>query len=528
MMELLNAATLPGVSDEDERVTMKQDAAIDDLLLALLRLWRVCLTPNSFVTAEDLAASLAAPSSSVLNWMHEHVAPAAELVGIRLFRWSDILEAASRRYPLPDLIRSHQRESGRSAASARAPADLEHLHVSPVGSTGPETWWSHRQTKQHLRVDGRTLLARMAVRKLRNWWWVDIRHEGTRYRKRSPENSRAGAQAYELVLRQRLAKSEPISGRDADRVVATFAQFAQQWFETYVRANNKPSEQYAKKSVLRTHLVPYFGRTPLSEISNGHIEQFKAKKRLDGLSPKRINNILTILNTCLKAAMDWSVIESVPRIKLLKTTPPQIEFLEPFELQQLLSNQCEPEWQAMITVAARTGMRIGEIVTLMWQDIDFDRSSITVRRSLSANQITATKNYKIRHIPMTVDVKALLASMRQDEGFVFHRPHRQDEYQSRYTAHAALQRACARSHIRRIGWHTLRHTFASHLVMKGVSIYIVQRLLGHSSISQTERYAHLASSTLHEAISVLNQASVDQGQSFGHYLVNIPAEQVTP
>jgi len=366
----------------------------------------------------------------------------------------------------------------------------------------------------------------MAVRRLRKWWWVDFRHEGNRYRKKSPENSRAGAQAYELVLRNRLTRGENIIPQESLSDVP-FVQFAQQWFETYVRANNKPSEQAAKESILRVHLFPEFDRTPLAQISSGQIEHLKAKKRLAGLSPKRINNILTVLNTCLKAAVEWNMIESAPRVRLLKTTPPQVDFLEEGELEQLLGNHQEVEWHAMITIAARTGMRIGELVTLMWQDIDFERSSITVRRSLSANQIAETKNYKIRHIPMAADVRTLIAGMQKSDGFVFHRRHQQDTHLSRYTAHAALQRACIQSHVRKIGWHTLRHTFASHLVMKGVSIYIVQRLLGHSSISQTERYAHLAPSTLHEAISVLDRASFRQNQPFGHHMVNTPFTAMT-
>src|ERR1700686_5067424 len=118
----------------------------------------------------------------------------------------------------------------------------------------------------------------MAVRLIKKSWWVDFQFDQKRYRRRSPENTRRGAQAFEAVLRRRLAQGEPIdntgTSRDND---LTFEKFARQWFEEYVVANNKFSEQYAKQKILAASLIPFFGRMPLKAINANLVEQYKAR-----------------------------------------------------------------------------------------------------------------------------------------------------------------------------------------------------------------------------------------------------------
>ncbi len=92
-----------------------------------------------------------------------------------------------------------------------------------------------------------------------------------------------------------------------------------------------------------------------------------------------------------------------------------------------------------------------------------------------------------------------------------------------------LTKACKEAGLRKIGWHTLRHTFASHLAMKGVPMTAVQQLMGHSNITTTMRYSHLAPSTLRAAIDMLNpkQAlNVDFGQPVVNQWVETQREEV--
>ncbi|MEY9463390.1 hypothetical protein ABH973_003803 [Bradyrhizobium ottawaense] len=100
---------------------------------------------------------------------------------------------------------------------------------------------------------------------IKNSWWVDFTVNSTRYRKRSPENTKAGAQAYEATLRQKLARGESIDIGALRAKDLTFAEFAVKWFEDYVRPNNKYSEQLSKKYILSSSLLPFFDRKPLGK-----------------------------------------------------------------------------------------------------------------------------------------------------------------------------------------------------------------------------------------------------------------------
>src|SRR5262249_29138219 len=124
---------------------------------------------------------------------------------------------------------------------------------------------------------------------------------------------------------------------------------------------------------------------------------------------------------------------------------------------------------------------------------------------------------RARHIPLDVDVYETLYRRKQETGYVF-----LDLDQQPFDYHRMerrLKKSCVGAGLRKIGWHTLRHTFASHLAMRGVPIPAVQQLLGHSNITTTMRYAHLAPSTLRAAIDMLNpkrMTDADFGQPVGN------------
>ncbi len=340
---------------------------------------------------------------------------------------------------------------------------------------------------------------------------MDFRHEKTRYRKKSPVNTKYGAQTYERTLRERLARGLPLVEEPAEPAKSPllFRDFAWQWYETYVLTNNKPSEQVNKRAYLTNYLVPFFGHLLLERLDSRHIEGFKAQQRQTGLHPKSINNQLATLRKCLNTAVDWGELQFVPRIKALKTPTPKFEYLSMEETERLLSDDQEPLWNGMILTALQTGMRFGELLGLEWSAIDFQQNLITVRRSIVRGRPSAPKNYRERYIPMSPQVV----------DFLQHRPRRFSEVfrdsPSRRINHnratRALDRICQRTQVKRITWHTLRHTFASTLVTQGVSMRVVQQLLGHATVTMTERYVHLAPSTLHQAIEVL-------AQNNGHYV----------
>ena len=146
---------------------------------------------------------------------------------------------------------------------------------------------------------------------------------------------------------------------------------------------------------------------------------------------------------------------------------------------------------------------MGELVALDWSDVNLETKLLTVRRSAFKRQIVSTKSNRIRHIPLTQEVQQALRAIEQSSGAVFHRCGRSLDDQ---IARRFITKLCKQVGLRHIGWHVLRHTFASHLVTAGVSIKAVQELLGHSDVRTTMRYAHLAPSALRDAVRVLEPA----------------------
>jgi integrase len=358
----------------------------------------------------------------------------------------------------------------------------------------------------------------MAVRKLKNSWWVDVTHKRMRYRKRSPENSRAGTQAYEALLRQRLARGQPVDQNPADQGL-TFEQFASKWFDDYVVPNNRYHEQRMKKSVLQSSLVPYFGKLPIGQITSQHVEQYKACALKEGSSRKTINNRLAIFRKCVTTAYEWLKLPGAPpNVRWLRCPPPRTDYLSADECSLLLSHASGVVYEMLLT-ALRTGMRQGEIRGLQWHSINWETRSLVVRHSLNdlTKELEAPKNNRERHIPLDLDLYEILHRRRQDTGYVF-----LDDRRKPFDCKKVIRRlreVRRRTGLRQFGWHILRHTFASHLAMKGTPLHLVQALLGHSSIVMTMRYAHVAPSALRTAIDMLNPktaVTADFGQPVGN------------
>lgn len=316
-------------------------------------------------------------------------------------------------------------------------------------------------------------------------------------------------------MRHKLALGEDIhASAYTDAQKQTFQQFAADWFEHYVVPNNKYSEQQTKRHILSASLVPCFGRLPVGKITTQHVEQYKAGQIKTGVSNKTINNRLTVLNKCLLTAFDWLRLEGTPpKIKKLKCVPPRTDFLSEDECERLLSSS-EGVIREMIHLALRTGLRQGELRGLQWDSIDWENRVLIVRHSLCnyTNELTTPKSNRDRRIPLSDDTYEMLRARRKDTGYVFTselgRP-----FHSRHHLRC-LKRAQIKAGLRSIGWHTLRHTFASHLAMRGAPLHVVQQLLGHSTIEMTLRYAHVSASNVRAAIDLLangNRQSIGSG-----------------
>src|SRR5262249_44127223 len=144
----------------------------------------------------------------------------------------------------------------------------------------------------------------------------------------------------------------------------------------------------------------------------------------------------------------------------------------------------------------------GELKGLQWSSINWHNRSITVRHSRCdyTKQLVSPKSNRERTIPMHADVYEILFKRKQDTGYVFLAEDKQPFDSQRLMRR--LRNVRCTIGLRNIGWHTLRHTFASQLAMRA-PLHVVQTLLGHSTITTTMRYAHIAPSALRSAIDML-------------------------
>jgi len=202
-------------------------------------------------------------------------------------------------------------------------------------------------------------------------------------------------------------------------------------------------------------------------------------------------------------ATEWEILDHVPIIKWLKCPPTKYDFLS-FEEAGRLTTFQEPEWCTMIIVALKTRMRLGELRALQWDDVDLVTGRLVVRRSAWKTIVGSPKNNRTRELPLSSEALRALKSHRHLRGeLVFCKP--DGSMLTKEGCKHPLWRACKRAGLRRIGWHVCRHTFASHLVMRGAPIKAVQELLGHSTLEMTMRYSHLSADVRMAAVELLDR-----------------------
>lgn len=348
----------------------------------------------------------------------------------------------------------------------------------------------------------------MSITKLKTGKYeIDLSYTQGRKRcrlRRKVYGSLKAAREWEAKLKNAIRMGELLSP-DKGAQPVMFKDFAREWFETYVKANNKPSEQVAKETMLRLHLVPAFGSFMLSEISSRNIEKYKANLISRDYSPRTINIHLACLRKLFQSAVDWEVIERNPagKIAKMKERKDAWQFLD-FEDSEKFLDAVPEQWKTLFLCAMRTGLRISELIALRWRDIDFKRKVIEARNTLYRGKLYPTKSYAMREIPMTQDlVKALAGTRHLRSEFVFCGSDGKPIH--RGSVRKPLQAAIKKSGVKRIRFHDIRHCFASHLVMCNVGIKKVQELLGHSSLQMTLRYSHLTPACREEAIKALEE-----------------------
>ena len=200
------------------------------------------------------------------------------------------------------------------------------------------------------------------------------------------------------------------------------------------------------------------------------------------MSGATVNRELALLKRLFNLAIDWDMyLGSNPlrKVKFFQEVNTGFRVLIPEEEARLLRNAA-PAIQDVVLYALNTGCRIGEIFSLRWQHVDVAGGLINV---------FSPKTQKILVVPINSQVRRTLefwALGRKNE-FVFYNQKTGEPF---VDLDAGLQLACKKAEIEGVTWHTLRHTFASRLLERGVDIMTVKELLGHSTVTVTMRYTH--------------------------------------
>jgi integrase len=159
--------------------------------------------------------------------------------------------------------------------------------------------------------------------------------------------------------------------------VPTLKEFWPRFLEGHARANRqKPSGIAAKEVIARVHVLPSLGDHQLDTIATENVQQLKAG--LAGKAPKTVNNVLTVLNTMLKKAVEWGVIDRMPCVvRLLPVPPPSARFHDFEDFERLVEGAKKRDDVAYLVVllGGEAGLRRGEITALEWGDVEFEEAS---------------------------------------------------------------------------------------------------------------------------------------------------------
>lgn len=270
-------------------------------------------------------------------------------------------------------------------------------------------------------------------------------------------------------------------------------------YESWAAAHKAESTIHREHSKMKL-LLSYFGEYELEQITVREVERYM-EKRLREVKSRTVNLELALLRHMLSKAVDWEYLpyNSILKVKPLKEPSGRVRYLTGDEYDRLLiACQLIPGLYPVVLTALETGMRKGDLMSLTWDDIDFQRKEITLRE---------TKNNELHHIPISNVLYPLLDKLTQDKrGLVF----KKSDGTSYGDPYHRFIRACSWAGLTNFRFHDLRHTFASRLVQAGVRIRTVQELMGHKDIKMTMRYTHLTRSHLKKAINQMNDLSLLQ------------------
>lgn len=287
----------------------------------------------------------------------------------------------------------------------------------------------------------------------------------------------------------------------------TFSEYFEKYYMPHHENEMKKSLQ-RERGIYTNHLEPVIGHFTFAEITHFHLEKIKSDAVKKGLSKRSANYHLDLVRQVWnRAIIDENTDKQPPnrKVKKFKLDNKRDRYMTQEEEGLLLPAlmQASLREHDMTLLSLDTGARWGEVADLRWENVQLDNEML---------RFPDTKPGNTRPGYMTSRVKSMLLRRKQaceDESYVF--PGRNGGVLKRPSN--TFERVVKRlklnegvtDRLLKMTFHTCRHTFASRLVSSGVDLYVVKELMGHSSITITERYAHLKPERKRAAVNVLEQ-----------------------
>jgi integrase len=304
-----------------------------------------------------------------------------------------------------------------------------------------------------------------------------------------------------IQYKRRLAMGEDLhDSKEALKAIPKLSDFIEQQYLPYVKTY-KRSWIY-DVGLIKNHINPNFGSMYMDELKKQDVVIF-ISKHLQTHAPGSVNRVVILLRYIYNLAIKWEMagITKNPTagIPLLEENNQKERYLTAEEARKLvgaLKSSCNEMLQYIIPMLILTGARKNEVQQAKWEDINWEQRIW---------RIPLSKSGKARHVPISDGALILLETIPRIEGcqWIFPNPKTHKPYKSFYGSWHTARKSVGLEDVR---VHDLRHSFASFLVNSGRSLYEVQRILGHTQISTTQRYAHLSQDSLLTAANEVGKA----------------------
>ncbi len=309
------------------------------------------------------------------------------------------------------------------------------------------------------------------------------------------------ARTIEAKIKTELVSGEYYEKRKAKKESVKYSNFIKSKYLPYA----KEKKSYIREEMmLRLWIIPTLGDKELSKISPFDIEKVKNIMFTNNKSPRTVQYALSIIRHSINKAIDWGIytgVNPVTKVKAPKVNNKRTRFLsfdEAKELLQEIKRRSQQTYEICL-MSLHTGMRAGEIFNLKFGDIDFASGLIHIKDA---------KNGEDRVAYLTEEIADILSSKqgKPDELIFKTKDGKRIKTISKAFNHAVEYLGLNNGITDRrdkVVFHTLRHTFASWLAIEGTPIYTIKELMGHKTISMTERYSHLSPNGKRDAVLVV-------------------------